>query len=844
MYPINAVHIPPPQKDRVPKVRRKMMFFDRIKVLLIIGLILAFGAAKQAADIPILSFGDAFQEQLRAKQWLLWLAGLEVIRQAHYLISNKSKGWNHFWSWKVFGGWDRFWGRRNQWLRFRLGRIFRTLIWGTLIVFWLAFLWNMRPLDALVAAPSKIWNNAFSTGGQMPFIISVAFTLMFGIGQFVAIFWFMSRGGVDTYMPDEIDTRFDDVWGQDKVLEKVRENIMFLDDPDKIEEKGGHVPSGILLWGPPGTGKTLIAKAVAGETGRPYVFVDPGAFQAMFMGVGIMKVKALFKKLRKLALRHGGVIVFFDEADSLGSRGGTVAGASTAPVPTMSAHCNGAHYVSEGTAEFLHSMQRQQSPQAATAEANGAASRIRQLVMGGMGGGGGMGTLQALLTELSGLEKPKGWVGRRIRNFLGMPGKKPPKYRILMMMATNLPDALDPALLRPGRLDRIYKVDYPSVAGRKRTYEGYLDKVRHAITPEQVERISLMSPRGTGAQIKDIVNESLIVAMKHDRDTVTWPDLLKAKQLKTYGMADDVHSVALERHGVALHEASHAVAMKLLKKQEMIDVATIEPRGQVGGFVAPVPMQEQGFPWKYLQEDEIVTFLASLAGERHFFDGDNSVGVGGDLSNSTTLAMAMEGYAAMGGTLASHGVLFAVDADKTRTVFNEAVEKRLQELYARAQRLIADNEHLVMAVSHALEQHHTISGEDVDAIFSGTQGPLADGAWYRTHEFRVAYRRYHENALEAHRRQGTLDMPLPMPGQVVILSAGDMADLGVIGTYAPAIDNGSSVWAPPRHTPSNDNTSHNGTPESPTGSNGTVEHGDGVVQPETNRAIDPGNGLP
>ena len=64
-----------------------------------------------------------------------------------------------------------------------------------------------------------------------------------------------------------------------------------------------------------------MAEAVAGETGKPYVFVDPGAFTNMFMGVGILKVKSLFRKLRKLALRYGGVIVFFDEADALGNRG-------------------------------------------------------------------------------------------------------------------------------------------------------------------------------------------------------------------------------------------------------------------------------------------------------------------------------------------------------------------------------------------------------------------------------------------------------------------------------------------------------------------------------------------
>ena len=72
------------------------------------------------------------------------------------------------------------------------------------------------------------------------------------------------------YFPDDVTTRFTDVWGQDAVVERVKENMIFLEDPEVIEEKGGYVPGGILLWGPPGTGKTLMAEAVAGETGKPY----------------------------------------------------------------------------------------------------------------------------------------------------------------------------------------------------------------------------------------------------------------------------------------------------------------------------------------------------------------------------------------------------------------------------------------------------------------------------------------------------------------------------------------------------------------------------------------------
>ena len=168
--------------------------------------------------------------------------------------------------------------------------------------------------------PAILWH-------ALPTVIQYAFLLFFTVAQFALLFWFLSRGGVDVYYPDDIKTRFSDVWGQDHVLEKVKENIIFLENPEVVEDRGGYVPGGILLWGPPGTGKTLMAEAVAGETGKPYVFVDPGAFINMFFGVGVLKVKGLFRKLRKLALRYGGVIVFFDEADSLGNRGMMTQGA-------------------------------------------------------------------------------------------------------------------------------------------------------------------------------------------------------------------------------------------------------------------------------------------------------------------------------------------------------------------------------------------------------------------------------------------------------------------------------------------------------------------------------------
>src|SRR6266581_1188830 len=207
---------------------------------------------------------------------------------------------------------------------------------------------------------------------------------------------------------------FSDVWGQDHVLQRVKENILYLEHPERVEDRGGYVPGGILLWGPPGTGKTLMAEAVAGETGKPYVFVDPGAFINMFFGVGILKVKSLFRRLRRLAVRYGGVIVFFDEADALGNRGGGVGqggGVGYGPVGTSDA-CHGFSYLSQNAQSALLADSLRSK---ATADPR-TPTRHRQIIPGmGGGNGGGMGTLQALLTELSGLKKPRGFFNRVVR---------------------------------------------------------------------------------------------------------------------------------------------------------------------------------------------------------------------------------------------------------------------------------------------------------------------------------------------------------------------------------------------------------------------------------------------
>jgi len=763
-----AHHEPPPEK--VEPRRKPMSLWDRGKILLL--LVVAFFVIvwSQVADNPLMTFPDALRIELVESQWLLWLAGVELLRQIHFFVSEKWSAYHVFWTKKVFGGTDRMLKRRwSDWTRFRVARALKWVAFIVLVALVAGAALGTSPFLAIFQAPALLFQ-------ALPFIFQLAFAFFFIAFQFIGLFWLLSRGGVDTYYPDDIKTRFSDVWGQDHVVQRIRENIMFLEKPEEIEAKGGYVPGGLLLWGPPGTGKTLMAEAVAGETGKPYVFVDPGAFINMFMGVGILKVKSLFRKLRKLSLRYGGVIVFFDEADALGNRG-TLAGTGPGgaprgftPPPFHGSGCHGFSYLSRDTQSLLFRNSMSEAPPEETTS---------RFMMGGMqGGGGGGGTLQALLTELSGLKKPRGLLNRWGRRALGMRPKPPPKYRILVMMATNMPESLDEALLRPGRIDRIYRVGYPSKAGRIMTYKGYLDKVPHEITDENLEKLATITPYATGATIKDLVNEALITAIRDGREVITYKDLIRAKQLKELGPPEDVEYIERERHAVAVHEGCHAVVAFRVREHMEIDLATIEKGSDYLGMVASIPPEDQFTRWRSEYEADILVSLASLAGERMFFDGDSSSGVSGDLESATTVASFMEGFWGMGATVSSYSSSRRLEVgspgggrgkdgkegkpeEVARRALADRIEDHLGTLLDRAEDILKENRSAVLAIAHALETHKTLTGEDVEAVLTGREGVTIDGRIYADPDFLAQLEEYHAAAAGAHRAHSPVRLALP-----------------------------------------------------------------------------------
>lgn len=504
----------------------------------------------------------------------------------------------------------------------------------------------------------------------LPGIIQITLIVGMMIMQFGMIFWFMAKyGAPEVSLPGEVATRWSDVYGQDKVVKRMKQMQVYLEDPEKIEKVGGYVPKGVILWGPPGVGKTLMAKAFAGETKYPFILVQPGAFAAMFIGVNFLKVARLFKQARKLSDQYGGCVVFLDEIDSLGSRGGQVNG----------------------------------EPQSR--------SMLRAIV-GGMGGGN-MGTLEAILSKLDGLEKNTSMYAR-LKKALGFKPPKPIKRRILFFGATNMMDRLDPALLRDGRFDRKLYVGFPNLEGRIATFSGYLAKIKNTITNEQIKMLAQNNPKASGAYIRGVINEGLINAIEEGRDSLEWKDMRNAIIFKQMGEDQGRQTNQADQWAVAIHEAAHAVAAHHYMKDHVIQFASVLIHGNTLGVVNPIQEEERHTQTKSDIEAWIKVCLASHWAESEWF-GDVSTGPSHDLLSANQHADLMIARWGLGGSI---NVVLDNEEETLAEWLYDQREEMLDGLYAELGEFLGSRKNQIEAIAHLLDTYNTVDGIEIHKILT------------------------------------------------------------------------------------------------------------------------------
>ncbi len=413
---------------------------------------------------------------------------------------------------------------------------------------------------------------------------------------------------------------FADVAGCDEAKQELEEIIDFLKDPQKFQRLGGRLPKGALLVGPPGTGKTLLAKAVAGEAGRPFFSMSGSDFVEMFVGVGASRVRDLFEQGKA----HAPCIIFIDEIDAVGRHRGAGLG--------------GGHD------------EREQ-------------------------------TLNQLLVEMDGFESNDG---------------------VILLAATNRPDILDPALLRPGRFDRQIVVDMPDVKGREQILRVHTRKIPLA-AGVNLEQIAKGTPGLSGAELSEE-----------------------------------------ERKLTAYHEAGHALVSLKVPGLDPVHKVTIVPRGRALGLTFSLPEEDRhNYTKQYILGRLAMAYGGRVAEELVFGPDKVTTGAAQDIQQATEMARRMVTQFGMSDAV---GPIAVGDREAEIFLGREIVQRReisertaelvdtelkrvLGAAYERAREILVEHRATLDRVAAALLERETLDREEIEMVVAGkTLPPLPPAA--------------------------------------------------------------------------------------------------------------------
>jgi len=320
-------------------------------------------------------------------------------------------------------------------------------------------------------------------------------------------------------------------------------------------------------------------------------------------------------------------------------------------------------------------------------------------------------TLNQLLVEMDGFENNEG---------------------VIMIAATNRPDVLDPALLRPGRFDRQVTVGRPDIKGR----EGIL-KVHTSTVPltdgVDLKIIARGTPGFTGADLANLVNEAALLAARDDKKAVTMNDFEEAKDKVLMGV--ERRSMVIsekEKKTTAYHEAGHALVAALLPGTDPLHKVTIIPRGRALGVTMQLPMDEQ----HTYQRNYLINSLAILMGGRCAEEiclGEMTTGAGNDIERATEMARKMVcewGMSEKMGPLTygskEEQVFLGKDfssqknfSDQTAKLIDQEVKTLVVGGYTRATELLKQNRDKLEEMAQALLEHETLDAKDIQNILDG-----------------------------------------------------------------------------------------------------------------------------
>ncbi len=311
-------------------------------------------------------------------------------------------------------------------------------------------------------------------------------------------------------------------------------------------------------------------------------------------------------------------------------------------------------------------------------------------------------TLNALLAEMDGFDSSKG---------------------VFILAATNRPEVLDPALCRPGRLDRRIIVDKPDLKGRIAVLKVH---ARHVNMGDDVdfEEIALATSGAVGSDLANMVNEAAILAVKNNRNYVKQSDLLESVEVVIAGKEKkDRVMNEKEKRTVAYHEVGHALAAALQKHSEPVQKITIVPRTMGSlGYVMQTPEEERYLMTQAELETELVTMLAGRASESLFFDSV-STGASNDIEKATKLARSMVTRFGMSPEIGLMGLETVTDeylmartvmncSDETSALVDKVVKKMLDEAYAKARTLLDENRDVMHRIADYLFEKETITGKE------------------------------------------------------------------------------------------------------------------------------------